>query len=276
MKTSKLKHNKKRNTAFLYESLVRELTLAIVNKKSEQKKLIEGTLIKFFKKGTNLQKDLDSYKAIYETKNASPRNAEKLLMEAKHKRFSDVDEKELFNEQTNLIDCINKSIGKQTFSHFLPNYKNLATISQIFNQEISVKNKVLLENNIIKTMLVEDKKETEMQPVDNIAFNIFLKKFNEKYNDTLLEEQQDLIKNYLFSFADNKAGLIMYLEEEVERLGKELQEAQSSEECDETKNKLKLVQETISNNKDKEVNKEVILQILKVQELISEIKKDEA
>ena len=276
MKTSKLKHNKKRNTAFLYESLVRELTLAIVNKKVEQKKLIEGTLIKFFKKGTNLQKDLDSYKAIYETKNASPRNAEKLLMEAKHKRFSDVDEKELFNEQTNLIDYINKNIGKQAFSHFLPNYKNLATISQIFNQEISVKNKVLLENNIIKTMLVEDKKETEMQPVDNIAFNIFLKKFNEKYNGTLLEEQQDLIKNYLFSFADNKAGLIMYLEEEVERLGKELQEAQSSEECDKTKNKLKLVQETISNNKDKEVNKEVILQILKVQELISEIKKDEA
>ena len=276
MKTSKLKHNKKRNTAFLYESLVRELTLAIVNKKTEQKKLIEGTLIKFFKKGTNLQKDLDSYKAIYETKNASPRNAEKLLMEAKHKRFSDVDEKELFNEQTNLIDYINKNIGKQAFSHFLPNYKNLATISQIFNQEISVKNKVLLENNIIKTMLVEDKKETEMQPVDNIAFNIFLKKFNEKYNGTLLEEQQDLIKNYLFSFADNKAGLIMYLEEEMERLEKELQEAQSSEECEETKNKLKLVQETISNNKDKEVSKEVILQILKVQELISEIKKDEA
>ena len=276
MKTSKLKHNKKRNTAFLYESLVRELTLAIVNKKTEQKKLIEGTLIKFFKKGTNLQKDLDSYKAIYETKNASPRNAEKLLMEAKHKRFSDVDEKELFNEQTNLIDYINKNIGKQAFSHFLPNYKNLATISQIFNQEISVKNKVLLENNIIKTMLVEDKKETEMQPVDNIAFNIFLKKFNEKYNGTLLEEQQDLIKNYLFSFADNKAGLIMYLEEEMERLEKELQEAQSSEECEETKNKLKLVQETISNNKDKEISKEMILQILKVQELISEIKKDEA
>ena len=125
-------------------------------------------------------------------------------------------------------------------------------------------------------MLVEDKKETEMQPVDNIAFNIFLKKFNEKYNGTLLEEQQALIKNYLISFADNKAGLIMYLEEEMERLEKELQEAQSSEECEETKNKLKLVQETVSNNKDKEISKEVILQILKVQELISEIKKDEA
>ena len=276
MKTSKLKHNKKRNTAFLYESLVRELTLTIVNKKLEQKKLIEQTLVKFFKKGTNLQKDLDSYKAIYETKNASARNAEKLLMEAKHKRFSDVNEKELFNEQTSLIDYINKNIGKQAFSHFLPSYKNLATISQIFNKDISVKNKVLLENNVIKTMLAEDRREIEMKPVDDIAFSIFLKKFNEKYNGTLLQEQQDLIKNYLFSFADNKAGLIMYLEEEMERLEKELKEAQISEQCEETKNKLKLVQEAILNNKDKDVNREVILQILKVQELISEIKKDEA
>ena len=197
-------------------------------------------------------------------------------MEAKHKRFSDINEKELFNEQTSLIEDINKNIGKQTFSHFLPNYKNLATISQIFNKDISVKNKVLLENSVIKTMLVENKKETEMKPVGNIAFDIFLKKFNEKYNGTLLEEQQDLIKNYLFSFADNKAGLVMYLEEEMGRLEKDLKEAQASENCEETKNKLKLVQESVLNNKDKEINKEVILQILKVQELISEIKKDEA
>ena len=68
----------------------------------------------------------------------------------------------------------------------------------------------------------------------------------------------------------------MYLEEEMERLEKELKEAQISEQCEETKNKLKLVQEAILNNKDKDVNREVILQILKVQELISEIKKDEA
>ena len=33
----KLKHNKKRNTAFLYEALVKELTKAIVNKDVEGK-----------------------------------------------------------------------------------------------------------------------------------------------------------------------------------------------------------------------------------------------
>ena len=166
MKTSKLKHNKKRNTAFLYESLIRELTLAIVNKRSGKKKLIEGILVKFFKKGTNLQKDLDSFRAIYETKNASPRNAEKLLVESKFKRHSQVDEKELFNEQTSLIRLINQKLGKQAFSHFLPNYKNLATISQIFSQNVSVKNKVLLENNVIKSMISENHQEIRMQPVD--------------------------------------------------------------------------------------------------------------
>jgi len=276
MKTSKLKHNKKRNTAFLYESLIKELTLSIVNKKPKRKKLVEGILVKFFKKDTNLQKDLDSYRAIYETKSASPRNAEKLLIEAKFKRHSGINVKELFNEQTALINFINKKLGKEAFNHFLPNYKNLATISQIFNQNVSVKNRVLLENNVIKAMISEDKTKDYMKPVDNLSFNIFLKKFNEKYKDTLLNEQRDLIKNYLFSFSDNKAGLIMYLEEEISRLNKELKKAQKLEECVETKEKLKLVENSLANNKDKDVDKGMILQILKVQELISEINKDEA
>jgi hypothetical protein len=275
MKTSKLKHNKKRNTAFLYESLIKELTLAIVEKKPKRKKLIEGILVKFFKKGTNLQKDLDSYRAIYETQGVSPRNAEKLLTEAKFKRHVDVDDKELFNEQTSLINFINKSLGKTAFNHFLPNYKNLATLSQIFNHNVSVKNKVLLENNIIKSMITEDRAEIEMKRVDNLSFNIFLQKFNEKYGNTLLEEQQDLIKNYLFSFADNKAGLVVYLEEELDRLGKQLKKAQKLEECDETREQLKLVQESLAINKTKNIDKTMILQILKVQELISEIHKNE-
>jgi len=33
----KMKHNKKRNTAFLYESLIKELTKAIVRKQTDPK-----------------------------------------------------------------------------------------------------------------------------------------------------------------------------------------------------------------------------------------------
>ena len=35
--SSKIKHNKKRNTAFLYEALVRELTKATMTKDGEKK-----------------------------------------------------------------------------------------------------------------------------------------------------------------------------------------------------------------------------------------------
>ena len=41
MKRMRLKHNKKRNTAFVYEALVRELTESVVrNNKNKQNKIV--------------------------------------------------------------------------------------------------------------------------------------------------------------------------------------------------------------------------------------------
>ena len=45
-----MKHNKKRNTAFIYETLSRELTKAIVDKKPERKKEIVSIIKEFFNK----------------------------------------------------------------------------------------------------------------------------------------------------------------------------------------------------------------------------------
>ena len=50
MKKVRHKHNKKRNTAFLYEVLVKELTKAIVEKQSKRKVEIAKTLKKYFNK----------------------------------------------------------------------------------------------------------------------------------------------------------------------------------------------------------------------------------
>ena len=48
----KLKHNKKRNTAFLFEVLVRELTLASIKANQNRKKTIVKVLKEFFHKNT--------------------------------------------------------------------------------------------------------------------------------------------------------------------------------------------------------------------------------
>ena len=60
----KLKHNKKRNTAFVYESLVREMTKAIVEKNLELKDDIVSIIKEHFTKNSLLYRELKLYKTI--------------------------------------------------------------------------------------------------------------------------------------------------------------------------------------------------------------------
>ena len=46
----KFKHNKKRNTAFVFESIVREIVKSIIAEDVEKKKIVVSTLKKFFNK----------------------------------------------------------------------------------------------------------------------------------------------------------------------------------------------------------------------------------
>ena len=76
------RHNKKRNTAFLYEVLVRETTKAVVNKDNQRKKAVTKIIRQYFKKGTSLYEELQLYKILLGTTDLSERVSEKLLAEA--------------------------------------------------------------------------------------------------------------------------------------------------------------------------------------------------
>ena len=105
----KTKHNKKRNTAFLYEVIIREITSSIIEKNNDKKNFLIGVLKEFF--GTNkiLKKELDLYGAINQTHGMDKEVAEKLLREAKF-QYETLDKKNIFNQQTKLInvftDCL--------------------------------------------------------------------------------------------------------------------------------------------------------------------------
>ena len=64
-----MKHNKKRNTAFIYEAIIRELAKAIHESNTEKKSKIIKIIRENFKSNTLLGKDLEIYKSILETKN---------------------------------------------------------------------------------------------------------------------------------------------------------------------------------------------------------------
>lgn len=268
MKTKKLKHNKKRNTAFLYECLVREMTISVLNKDKEKTAKIKDCLKEFFKKGTNLNRQLDTYKTLYNTTNCSLDNAHRLLHEAKDKNYK-IDEKELFNEQTRLINFMNKELGSGIFNYFLPNYKTIASISQIFNRDTTVKNRVLLENEIVKTMLkpIQEKKEVV---TDNLVFDVFMKKFNEKYGEDLFEEQKDLIKRYLFSLDGSNSEVVLFLEQEMEKIETDLCLMETKEINPQVKEKISKVKQTLK--EAEQIDDKMVLKILKIQQLIREFK----
>jgi len=270
----KLKHNKKRNTAFLYETLVRELTKSIIKKNNHRKEQLMETIKDFFGKDKLLAKELELYKSLCETYNMEPHVAEKLIFEIR-KKYDTLDKKSIFNEQSNLIKKMNMIVSKNAFSSFVPNYKSLATVYQIFNQETPTKERVLLENKMLKTMTNKAKQIiNEMKPIDDITFRTFVEKFNTEYSGKLINEQRELLTKYIASFIDNGIELKVFLNEELGRLKKVVTESMSMEEIKsdgEMSDKTKKVLEMIDDFKNHKIGKELIEKILKIQNLASEI-----
>ena len=104
-----MKHNKKRNTAFLYESLVKELTKAIVRQQEERKQKVLKLIKEHFSKHSLLKADLDLYKSILENKDKMTKEfTDRFLVETK-KDYGAIDRKSVFNSQTKLISQIGRA-----------------------------------------------------------------------------------------------------------------------------------------------------------------------
>ena len=271
---TKTRHNKKRNTAFLYEALVRELTKCIVSKDETRKGIVVSLVKDHFAKGTALRNELDLYKTLYESEDLDARLCEKLLNEVKRGHDS-LDRQQIFNEQTALINKINRLLSKDVFSNFVPNYKNLATIAQILNPDVSIKHRVLLEGNLIESISAEAEDNREpMAPIDNLVYKTFVSKFNEQYNGKLLEEQRELLSKYIASFHDDGFGLKIYLNEEVSRLKTVMNEAAEQEDILEDnvlRENANKVLSILNDFRDREIDPAMIEQVLKVQQLAKEL-----
>ena len=64
----KIKHNKKRNTAFLFEALIREITKAAIRGDKKKKNIALKIIKEHFAKNGELYKELQLYKNIYESR----------------------------------------------------------------------------------------------------------------------------------------------------------------------------------------------------------------
>mgnify|MGYP003626543872 FL=1 len=273
----KFKHNKRRNTAFLYEALIKELTKASIRENTEQQKQIVKVLKEFFYKGSTLAQELELYKTLYSTTNIREKQAEKILSEVK-KVFMALNRGEIYKQQSQLISRINKGISPNVFNNFVPNYRSIATISQIFNKSAPIKSKIMLEGQIINMMTSApgNLEESNNAKLNNTTIKLFSKKFNSVYED-LFKEQKELLSKFVSSFKDNGLELKIFLNEELARLKKELNSAANAptlKEDTELQKKTKKVLKLLDDFSGQYINENMLKRVLSVQKLVREIKTD--
>ncbi len=263
------KHNKKRNTLFLMEALVSELTSAAMKTDSEKYAKIRNIIKNHFSPNKQLGKEYRIYKSIATTVGFPREMAEKILRESKN-QLRRLDRRQLFKEQTQLLGEINKEIGQDIYLNYISNYKDIATIHMVLTENLDPKQRVLMENYVVNRMTrkeVEEKTEIPVEQLNSLVIRKFTENFNTEYGKFLTEQKMLLNKFVLSKF--DEAGYVVYLNEELSRLKEGLNKFVDAPEFGDNIRQTLLVLESFS--RKSELATEDLENILATQELLREL-----
>jgi hypothetical protein len=264
----KLRHNKKRNTAFVYEILINEISKASMHNLQEKKDKALKILKTFFSKNCLLREELDIYRSFDDLENVDASVLEKIIFEARGHAAS-LSKEEVYKEQSKLINLINKNLGAESWDGFVRDYKKLATINQAVFTRSNPKKQVFVEQKLVKLVSEKEQKPEAFPTVNKLALKTFLEKFNNQYSETLNENQKSLLNEYVTSYKDNGLQLKVFLYQEIDRLREGIQ-AHVQENPNTFKN-LELVLEKINNYQNRNVDKKLVTEVIKIQSLVGEL-----
>jgi hypothetical protein len=208
----KIKHSKFKNTGVLFELLVRQITLEVLNgDKTENAKNI---VREFFGPTTELNKELRLYDILLKEKYSSETKADRLV-ETVCDAHTKLNQLKLSKEKFNLIKEVSVKFDIEQFlSSPITNYKVLASIYKVFEskrensydiKDIFNSKITLIENITSKPSQLakptEDKKliETYKQQDKDLrllTYKILVETFNKKYTN-LDDSQKNLLKEYI-------------------------------------------------------------------------------
>lgn len=283
----KIKHSKFKNTGFIFELLVRQVTSEIL---AANKSVAEKILKEFFNSKKELSKELKLYQYLINEKYNSEAKAEKFIdtiCEARKR----LDEKKLTKEKYNLIKVIKETYNIDEFIKSpISNYKSLASIYKIFEVATSneqfdptdiVSSRFTITEGIINSSIqnkdakLKDAVLEEYRKQDEdlraISYKILVENFNNKYK-ILTEEQKDLLREYINNI-NNTGKLNEYVSKEVSHLTEQLKGVGTKVSDKVTKIKLA---ETIANIKKikslKKIKEQHLSALMMSYELLKELK----
>lgn len=282
----RVKHSKFKNTGILFELLVRQITLEVLNGDTTEK--AKKIVSEFFNPKTELNKELRLYELLMKERYNSESRAEKFI-DTVNEAHNRIDHKVLHKEKYNLIKKINESFNMDDFlSSPISNYRLLASIYKIFEaktmKDYDIKDvfnsKITLVENITskpatksinkKDKLVESYKKQD-KDLRLLTYKILVETFNKKYSN-LNNDQKLLLKEYINNLS-NTTGFKSYVEKAIPSIIKELKSIKSKIKDKVTQIKLAETISVLSKTKiGKNVSDNHVSSIMMSYELIKELK----
>jgi len=219
-------HNKKRNTALLYEFLIRTISSALVEDNKRKSSTALKILRRYFKPGTQLYKEFRIFNALVKTTVSGDAVATSILKEART-AIESLNYNVLDKEKSLLIRSINHMIKDENFyDQPIAEYRLYATIQTLFNEwrkpagTADIVSLASYENQLREWLITEKKKEDhtlidETPGTTRLLMKVMMKKLNEKYSESLNDDQREIIKAYAFSTANEDQATIKKKLEEV-------------------------------------------------------------
>ena len=225
---SKFKHSKLRNTGLLFEFLLRQVTVDVLNKKKESPalKIIKSR----FNENTEIGKELALYNLIMTKKFKSDKKADFFLSEVIRQRGR-LNNATLRREKYNIIASIKESYDvNQLFSSKVPNYKTFASVYKLFegieemgadekteSYFIVIENVTTMKHTKNKSYIPEEFKDKDLRI---LSYKTLLEKFNKKYTN-LSDEQKHVLKEYISNIS-NTNNFSIFVETQIPKLKKKL------------------------------------------------------
>jgi hypothetical protein len=225
---SKFKHSKLRNTGLLFEFLLRQVTVDVLNKKKESPalKIIKSR----FNENTEIGKELALYNLIMTKKFKSDKKADFFLSEVIRQRGR-LNNATLRREKYNIIASIKESYDvNQLFSSKVPNYKTFASVYKLFegieemgadekteSYFIVIENVTTMKHTKNKSYVPEEFKDKDLRI---LSYKTLLEKFNKKYTN-LSDEQKHVLKEYISNIS-NTNNFSIFVETQIPKLKNKL------------------------------------------------------
>lgn len=226
----KVKHSKFKNTAILFELLVKQITQEVLS--NSTKNVSEKIIKEFFSSNKELAKELKLYNQIVKEKYTSIDDA-KLFLEEVSKERTKLDENKLNREKYNLIKTIKESYDLNKFlSSNLQNYKLLASVYKVFEaktmgRKVEIRDFIESNNTILEHIthkkvsskqadtLYESFKQ-QSEDLRLLTYKLLIENFNKKYSN-LDDSQKGLLREFINNVT-NTSTFPKFIEEETKKV----------------------------------------------------------